>query len=252
MVFLQHLAHAKYTAEDVAAHFAKLRRAGFNLIMDYATYKLGRPEDRARFYGLCATNGIRVIADDFAELMRKPETIETGRQKVRDLLRYPAIIGWYTMDEASPDKIPVLTRIRREGREPTENEMLSVALLYAAWGVKGFLFYSYFDLYKCPIPEWIPRRWEAIVNVAAALRSLEPFIMSGDAIRQVAHTDVKGSHRIVVLSDGKGRHRVLVIGLTRNNEATFTLPAEYGKLSSRCGNGIWHFEGPEFTCDTLQ
>ena len=44
-------------------------------------------------------------------------------------------------------------RYLKEAREPTENEYLSVALLYASHGVKGFIFYHFQDIFTGPVPE---------------------------------------------------------------------------------------------------
>lgn len=337
----------QYPGDELEKHLKRLHDAGFNCVIDYATYMLTTEEARQRYYGLCQKYGIRVFADNFAGdgLQVKPhDEASLGKigGRAKGLLKYPAILGWYTMDEASEDKIPNLCRVRRAlneaspgqvtvpcdimdpvaymevgdvqsgdiypiGQEPdlkgmdrkvevmmglapaaawhapqcynwanknrdalvnadlyrkcrregNENELLSVALLYAAHGVSGFFFYSYFDMLKTPVPGWPEKRWEYMKSIAKTFRSLEPFITSGIKPVRVAHTDVKGEHRIVALSDGKGAYRVLVIGLRNDNEATFALPAAYGKLKSRCGmtevkDGTYVFRGREFSCDVLE
>lgn len=145
----------------------------------------------------------------------------------------------------------------QSGREPNENETLSVALLMASYDVKGFFFYSYYDVFRCPIKEWIPKRWEYVCKAGKCLRDLEPFLMSGERIVEVPHVDKKGRTRVVALSDGKGTWRVLVIGIEKDHETTFILPAEYGALKSRCGkvtceSGTYTFTGKDFSCDILQ
>jgi hypothetical protein len=145
----------------------------------------------------------------------------------------------------------------KSGREPEENEMLSVALAYASHGVQGFTFYSYFDLSRGPFPEWYEKRWEKVVRVAAALRSLEPFILSGYRPRELPHQDGCDRTRIVIMADGKKNYRVLAIGLGAKHETSFTLPKKVGRLTSRCGrttekNGVYTFTGPAFSCDILE
>jgi len=317
---------------------------GFNMLWDYGTYRLTSREKRAAHYARVAKYGLRTLADDFSWKNASDDLADPNcktRERARELASYPAVIGFYTMDEAGPERIEPLTRLRRalneeapgcvvntcnifspytylstadvqggdkypidvgehdltdmdnygarlratsalgwhapqilnwgntrrgikddperyrkETREPMENEMLSVALMYASYGVKGFAFYSYFDMYRTPIPEWIPLRRERVRKVVADLKSLEPFIVSGEPIEEVAHTDTRGKTRVVALSDGKGAWRVLVIGVKRDNACTFTLPAKYGVLRPRKGNvklsdGGYAFESKEFTCDIL-
>jgi hypothetical protein len=322
------------------------KELGFNLLYDYGTYKLRKREDRQAHYARVAKYGLRTLADDFSRNNASDNLSDPGcrtRTLARELASYPAVIGFYTMDEAGPETIPPLTvvrrvlneeapghivttcnifspftylstadvqggdkypidageradltdmdnygaklaatsalgwhapqiinwgntrrhlvndpvRYRKESREPMENEMLSVALMYASWGVKGFAFYSYFDMYRGPIPEWIPLRRERVRNVVADLWSLEPFILSGEPIEEVPHDDIRGKTRIVALSDGKGAYRVLVIGVKRDNACTFALPAKYGRLRPRKNNvkfadGLYSFASKEFTCDILE
>ena len=335
---------SKYTKEEVEYHLKRIHEAGFNFLIDYQTYTLRKTEDRDFFYGLCHKYGIRVLADDFAGYQHKPDRIHEIAPLVDKLKKYPAIIGWYIMDEASEDKIPALEKVRRElnrltpghivhscnimspppylpvsdvqggdnypiterkdcslenaddymrragacrpaagwhapqalnwanyrrgamddkdvylasGREPEENEMLAVALAYAANGITGFAFYSYFDIYRGPFPEWYEKRWEKIKNVGAAMKDLEPFITSGKKIVELERDDIKGKSRVVAMTDGKGAVRVIVYGLARENECRFKLPFRFGKMAPTCGNvkyenGSFVYSGKEFTCDILK
>ncbi len=129
----------------------------------------------------------------------------------------------------------------REGVEPTEEGMLSVALLQASWGARGFIFYMWDDLFRGPYTERYEVRKQAALRNIRKLRDLEPFIMSGRPIEQVPHKDAKGRTRVVRMSDGKGGWRVLAIGLGMDNECTFTLPD--GRVHS--------FKGGEFSCSIL-
>ena len=333
------------SVEQALEQMKEMRSMGFDTIMDYHTYSLNTPAARAAFYGACEKAGLRVLVDDFSHESVKtlPDPEGDRRKRLRELIGYPAVIGFYTMDEGNPERIPALIAVRRIlnaeapghivntcnifspytflmtadiaggdkypieagenrdmasmeeycrklesttmcgwhapqcfnwadynrdardsaelydklGREPMENEMLSVALLYASYGVKGFLFYAWFNLPRGPFPEREAPRKERAKNVAKALRDMEPFIMSGVPYRPLAHKDLKGSHRVVAWSDGKGGWRVTVVGIRCDNECEFTLPPEYGQLKSRCGltkfeNGKWVFKGREFSCDILE
>ncbi len=166
----------------------------------------------------------------------------------------PQAYNWASM---VPGALTNAAKYASCGREPKENETLSVALLMASLNVKGFFFYSYYDVFRCPVKEWIPRRWENVCRAGKCLRDLEPFIMSGEPIVELARRDAKGRTRVVAMSDGKGAHRVLVIGLEQDHETTFELPASFGALKSRCGNvvrqgGTYVFRGPDFSCDVLE
>lgn len=129
----------------------------------------------------------------------------------------------------------------RNGVEPTEEGMLSVALLQASWGAKGFIFYMWDDLFRGPYTERYEIRKQAMLRNIRRLRDLEPYIMSGKPIEVLRHTDVKGRTRAVALEDAKGGKRVLVIGLGMENECSVVLP-----------DGRQHeFKGGEFSCEIL-
>ena len=130
----------------------------------------------------------------------------------------------------------------RSGKEMTEESMLSVALLQASWGAKGFIFYQWDDLFRGPYPERFARRKADMLNVIRTLKGLEPFIMGGKPIVELPHEDVKGQTRVVRLTAADGRSVVLAIGLTLDNEAVF-----------RLSNGNTHnFKGGEFSCEVIR
>ena len=129
----------------------------------------------------------------------------------------------------------------KNGVEPTEEGMLSVALLQASWGAKGFIFYMWDDLFRGPYTERYEIRKLAMLRNIRRLRDLEPYIMSGKPIEVLQHTDVKGRTRAVALEDAKGGKKVLVIGLGMENECSVVLP-----------DGKQHkFKGGEFSCEIL-
>ena len=117
--------------------------------------------------------------------------------------------------------------------------------------------YSYFDVFRGPFPEWYDLRWKKLCGVVAAMKSLEPFIMSGHGVRELKHEDRRDRTRVVALSDGAGDFRILVIGLGADHETAIELPPKSRRFASRCGNtefidGKYIFKGREFTCDILQ
>jgi hypothetical protein len=166
----------------------------------------------------------------------------------------PQAYNWAGMVRGAHDDAALY---RRSGREPTENEMFAVALLNATDGATGFFFYSHFDIFRCPVKEWIPERWKRVCRVGSILREMEPFIMSGRPVEELPHADAKDPVRVAAFTDGAGRRRVAVIGLGREHETRFTLPAEYGKLTGIYGlavggDGTYIFRGREYSGDLLR
>lgn len=144
------------------------------------------------------------------------------------------------------------------GREPSENEILAGALTYAACGVSGFIFYSYYDIFEGPFPERPALRWEALKSVAATMRSLEPFITSGRRLIELPHQDMKDETCVVVLRNGMNDVRVLVIGIGKDHETLFRIPKRFRVLKSRCGktetkkDGCYVYRGGAISCDVLE
>ena len=336
----------RYNRDQLEEGLKRISGAGFDAIIDYGTYTLPKGNPRDVYYGLCEKYGVNVLVDDFkiTDLKDVDARLPLMRERAADLIRYPAVVGFYTMDEGSESFVEPLAKVRRmlnevaplhmvnvcnimraapylpiadiqggdaypvvmnrphslvnchnrvravrdcgaaaiwwapqaynwasmvrgalqdaelykkSGREPTENEMLAVALLNASDGATGFFFYSYFDMFRCPVKEWIPQRWERMCRVGKVLRSLEPFIMSGCPIVDVPHKDAKDETRVAAMTDGKGAWRVIVVGLGENHETRFNLPAEYGELKGRCGfvtreGEEYVFRAKEYSCDLLE
>ena len=129
----------------------------------------------------------------------------------------------------------------KNGVEPTEEAMLSVALLQASWGAKGFIFYMWDDLFRGPYTERYEVRKQAMLRNIRRLRDLEPYIMSGKPVKVLPHTNFKGRTRVVALENAKGEKKVLVIGLGMKNDCSVVLP-----------DGRPHrFKGGEFSCEIL-
>ena len=169
----------------------------------------------------------------------------------------PQSFNWGNYQHGT-DALTSKATYERLGREPTENEVLAGALTYASYGVSGFAFYSYYDIFKGPFPERSSQRWELLKHVAAAMRSLEPFITSGRRIVELPHADAKDETRVVMLRDAKEDVRVLVVGLGNAHETSFELPESLKALRSRCGKtessgaGRYVFRAGAISCDLLE
>ena len=127
------------------------------------------------------------------------------------------------------------------GVEPTEEGMLAVALLQASWGAKGFIYYMWDDLFRGPYTERYEVRKQAMLRNIRRLKDLEPFIMGGKPIVELPRKDVKGRTRVVALESANSAKKVLVIGLTEENECSFTLP----------DGSPYVFKGGMFSCKIL-
>ena len=113
------------------------------------------------------------------------------------------------------------------GVEPTEEQMLTSALIFATYGSRAFQFFIFEGMWRGPVPELYEGRWKMMQNVGRTIRSLEPWIMSAKPMVEVPHKDVKGKVRIVKFTAEDGRECVIAIGLApKENEAEFEFKGE--------------------------
>lgn len=165
----------------------------------------------------------------------------------------PQCMNWANYEKGALEDRETYLKV---GREPTENAMLSIALLYASYGVSGFVFYSWADIERGPVPELYARRLGDVTGMMKKIRALEPFVMGGRPVVEVPTTDEKGACRAVVLESAKGERRLLVIGLSDENACTFALPRGL-RGESLCGrtvrtDGGMRFSGGAYPCDILR
>jgi len=142
------------------------------------------------------------------------------------------------------------------GREPTENAMLAIALIYVSYGVNGFVFFAWNDIERGPVPELYGKRHADVAAMMRKLRDLEPFVTGGRPIVEVAHADEQGRCRVVTVESAVGERRLLVIGLKDANACTFDLPKGI-RGESLCGLTVrdgsrMRFSGGAYPCDILK
>lgn len=112
---------------EIPENLRKLSAAGFNTLVEYSSYLLKSKADADWFYGLCETNGIRILGDDFgygtAPWLKWQKT-DAFKEQVRALANRPSVIGFFTMDEATYDKIPDLEWLRRALNEEAPGKVV--------------------------------------------------------------------------------------------------------------------------------
>ncbi len=144
-------------------------------------------------------------------------------------------------------------------RYPTGDEMLGMAMMFAIHGAKGFVLYSYHDLFLRFSQPDFPRRWPEICLVVRTLNSLAPFIVSEVDGPAVEAEFSQGIGSAKGFADGKGNVRVLIAAGVRGGpqEATIkvrgakVLKSCYG-LTARNGDGSYHFVGKNICYDVLE
>ena len=106
----------KYPKETLEGTLKSFADAGFNAIVEYNGYLLGKREDRDYFYGLCRKYGIRVFSGECAIANWKkdsPGNSERYRERARLYAQHPEILAWFVSDEVNPDRVPELVEMRR-------------------------------------------------------------------------------------------------------------------------------------------
>jgi len=142
-------------------------------------------------------------------------------------------------------------------RFPTVEEMRSIALLEAAMGARGFIFYSYGDLWKGVDAATGDARWADLRKLGEELKSLEPFIMSAAEAPRIAAAVTAGDVVARGLKSDDGRLVVIVAGIGPG-DAKATVDAGVDGLKSRHGKckglgaGKYLFEGKDICADILE
>ncbi|MBT7304609.1 MAG: hypothetical protein HN849_34080, partial [Victivallales bacterium] len=169
----------------------------------------------------------------------------------------PQIMNWACYDqEAKKDRAVYEAKFR----DPSEHEMLSMSLLCAIQGAKGFVYYSFSDLSgvisAIAKPDFT-RRWPEVCRVAKTMTGLAPFLLSDQAGPDVAVTAEAGSVLSKVYTDAEGRIRVLVAGVgPGQSQALLTVGTQtplrsvYGACT-RQPDGRYRFRGTDICSDIL-
>jgi hypothetical protein len=146
-------------------------------------------------------------------------------------------------------------------RDPTENEMISMSLLCAIMGARGFVYYSYSDLLgaigKAASPDY-DRRWTEVCGMGQLMVSLAPFLLADAAGPDVKVTVESGKVMAKGFRDDKNSVRVLMAGIgPDDSNATLTissaapLRSKFGKCVP-LGGGQYRFHGCGICSDILE
>ena len=163
----------------------------------------------------------------------------------------PQIFSWGMYDAKTREEM------LKKSRYPTEAEMRAMTLLCALKGARGFVFYSYFDLFRPMAKPDLDRRWGEIVRVGKMVRDLEPFLTAADPPVPVEVPVADGRVVAARLGDGSGRTIVIVAGIGPGTcRAVF--PVDPGKryvsrygLCTPAGPGRFRFRGTDICADIL-
>ncbi len=148
----------------------------------------------------------------------------------------------------------------KETRSPTEVELRSMCLQAAIFGARGFMFWSYYNLYRPPFKNQadFDRSWADICSVAGLLCELRPLLLSNRPSSPVPVQTLSGTvfARSFKADDGSEREVVLVTGNgPGKSEAVLRLT---GKYRSRYGatmrekDGRYRFVGQDISSDVLE
>jgi hypothetical protein len=116
---------------------------------------------------------------------------------------------------------------KRKHRIPSEEELVALPLLGILYGAKGFIFYSYHEIFvhgENVQPGFSKIFWPRIAKAAKTLKMLEPFIMSIEKAKQVKLNIKNGAIRYTTLT-ANGKIAIIIIALKDTpSKATGILP----------------------------
>ena len=136
---------------------------------------------------------------------------------------------------------------KRRHRIPSAEELTALPLLGAIYGAKGFVFYSYHEVFvhgDNVQPGFSDIFWPRVVQAVQVLKQLEPFIMSTESVSQVAVTSTAGTLRSRTFS-ANGKIAVVIVGIkneTNNGEGVLPAGKKFTSLYGRT-----QIDGSKFT-----
>lgn len=139
---------------------------------------------------------------------------------------------------------------------PTEVQIRSMSLLMAIMGAKGFVMYSYANLFKNSEADF-QKHWPDVCNAAQALSDISPFILGDPAPPQMEVKTVKGNIKAGAFTADNGETCVLIAAIGPGQSEAVIKIKDGDKLKSKYGrsilnnNGTWTFKGTDIDSDIL-
>lgn len=143
-------------------------------------------------------------------------------------------------------------------RFPTAQELRSMNFLYIIYGAKGFIFYSFMDLFRGPDKKQFDKKWPVMCEAAKQLKDLQGFILSDYPAVTPKVKVLKGDVKAKLLKDENGKYALIIAAVGPGPaKAEITVPKAL-KLKSKFGKtravstDKYLFEGSNIDSDLLQ
>ena len=131
-----------------------------------------------------------------------------------------------------------------------------MSLHLASCGATGFIFYHFWNIRNpdIPVPGYFQQRWDDVKDVAATLKSLEPWLLA-DAWPEAVPCDAEGKVQVTRFRANDGRD-CFIITANGPGPARTTFPTAapmrslYG-LTAAAGDNTWTFTADGIASDIL-
>jgi hypothetical protein len=143
-------------------------------------------------------------------------------------------------------------------RDPSAEEMRSMCFQLAQCGAKGFIFYYWNCIQdsgnRSKDPEYFKKAFARMKEVSAAMRKLEPFVISEHSIETLKPQNVSGKVMATLHKNNDGKRCVVITAEGPGNaSAELVLPGRFksvfGKTVFR--NGKYIFKASNISSDML-
>lgn len=143
---------------------------------------------------------------------------------------------------------------------PSPGALRALPLLAVIHGAKGFMFYSYHEMFAKGLkidPRLPDELWPGVASAAGMLRELEPFILSPSVPVKPDMKISSGKFRASIMRASCGRVAIPIVAITNEKGSVRVVPPSgkkyYSKyqLSTEQPDGSWIFSPNAVDCDIL-